>query len=255
MRHYSIGVFFNVLSHKQQVWRENLNFVSRLPNVEHIELWTEYVPTSKNEIEFFIRLGQHFTFLVHAPFLDLTFLSPTQEIVDASVVKFSQAYEFAQRIDARVFTIHAGLMPSYWSEKVVLAKMKQGIKKLQGLSKMPICIENMAVKKSIQIPYPSTAAQIHNVARLSPLTLDIGHCMKGGVDPFPLLKRHVSVIDNIHIHNVRDGHDHVSLESGELNLKKFLIVLDELQYDKFLTLEVVGQKGIESSWKILQGLL
>lgn len=252
MRKYSIGVFFDVLTDNQKDWEDNLAFVNSLDEVEHIEILLEYVPTKQKEIDFFLRLAKKYTVIIHAPFMDLTLLSVHTDIVDASIKILKKAYIFSQSMGAQAFTVHAGLMPSFWKKEVVFNTLKKNISKIQEDDDLPICIENMPERKSLQMPFPSTFEDYATVGSFAGLTLDNGHFMKSNVDFIPVLEKLTEKIHDIHLHDCKKTTDHLALGTGDLNIQKVLETLEKVDYDKFLTLEVVGREEIRRSWKILK---
>lgn len=255
MKTFSVGIFLDILTKKQKEWEDNLQFVAGLTNVEHLELLLEYIPQSNREIIFFNRLAKQYRLIIHAPSLDLTLLSPHQEIVQVSLEKLRQAYQFAISINAELFTIHAGQMPKFWSEATTLKKLKDSVRKIQKSKKLPVCIENLVEKWSIQIAYPSTVNHYQHVAEFSDLTLDIGHFIKSGTNPLPVLKKFSNKIQNIHLHDAGKESAHLPLGKGILNITNFLKILEEIGYDKFITIELVGKEEIRTSWNILQRLI
>ena len=252
MRKFSIGVFLDILTENKKEWIENLDFINSLEGVEHIEIFLEYIPSTNAEINFFKDVAKKYKIIVHAPCLDLNLLSPNGEIVNATISKLQKAYSFSTETHARVFTMHAGLMPKFWKEEKVLQELKKGMRGLRKLKTLPVCIENMPERWSIQIPYPCTPTHYKNIARFSFLTMDIGHFLKSKTNPIPILKRFSDKIQDIHLHDVYQGSDHSEIGGGILDLRAFIDVLEEIKYDKFVTIEVVGRKEIRESWKILQ---
>ncbi len=255
MRKFSIGVFLDIFTDNRSQWEDDLAFVSRLPEVEHLELLLEYIPHTDRELAFFLRLRDRHKLIVHATSLDLTLLSPHVEIRKASFQKLRQAYECSRRIGANIFTIHAGLMPKFWTERKALKILKQQLQELQTYEALPVCVENMSENWSIQIPYPSTAAHIKNVAAIAPITFDTGHFLKSGSDPLATIKQLLGKIANIHLHDGQKGKAHLPLGFGSLDLSGLVKILTRGTYNKFVTLEVVGKKEIESSWQTLRKAL
>ncbi len=255
MRRYSIGVFLDVFSSDQRGWEQDVQFIAGLPGVEHLELLIEYIPHSKEEIAFFTTLRDRYRLIIHATSLDLTLLSPHPVIVRASIEKLEEAYKFAQTVGAEVFTIHVGLMPKFWSERETLARLRQGIRRIQSAAGPPVCVENVSAKWSIQIPYPCTAEHFGRVAKFSSMTMDTGHFMKSGVDPLLVLKKQMPRIYDIHLHDATSSRDHLPLGQGDFPLKRFFKLLNEIGYGRFVTLEVVGRDAIRSSWRTLVSLI
>ena len=254
MRKYSVGVFLEVFDNNPTQWKKNLEFIKSLKHAEHIELLLEYLPSS-NELDFFKKLQQEYTIIMHAPFMDLSLLSPHEEIVEASYKCLKKAYEIGILLGAKAFTIHAGQMPSFWKEEKAIDILKKRVIALKSNESLPVCIENMPERRSIQISFPSTVDNLKKIISFSKLNLDVGHFMKMGVDPVGVLEEFSQNIGDIHLHDSTKGKDHLALGEGELDIKNFLQMLEKKQYDKFVTLEVIGKTAISKSWKILQSYL
>lgn len=254
MKKYSLGVFFNIFSKSQSERLENLKFVSSLKGLEHLEILSEYIPGEK-ETNFFFNLRKKYRLIIHAAFLDLTVLSPHQLINDVSLNILEENYQFGIKIGAEVLTIHVGQIPKFWKEDQARKNILSLVSKLQRKGKIPVCVENMPVKRNIQIPYPCSLEHIKAVSKIAPLTLDVGHLLKSEIEPYNVIEKYANRICNIHLHDGTKGQNHLQLGTGDLDLEKILSVLDKIDYDGFLTLEVVGRKEIRKSWDRLLGTL
>ncbi len=254
MRKYSLGVFLDIFDNNKDQWKKNVAFIESLKNVEHIEILLEYLPLEE-ELSFFNKLRSRYKFIIHAPFFDLTLLSPHKEIAEASIKTLQKAYDIGRLIKAEAITIHAGQMPMYLSEEKTLEMLEKNLSVIKSSASLPICIENMTEKQSIQIPFPYTITHLRTIVSFSHLTLDVGHVMKSNVDPIVVLREFSKNIYDIHLHDAINGKDHLALGEGQLDLRKFLTTLDEQNYDKFVTLEVVGKEAISKSWNVLQNYL
>ncbi len=251
MRKYSIGVFLDIFTDNQSEWLDNLEFINSLNDVEHLEILPEYTPSSNKELNFFFNLQKQYRFIIHATFLDLTVLSPHQVINSASLSILKKNYQFGLNIGAEVFTVHAGYMPKFWEKEQVKKNIANMVTELQINEKMPVCVENLPEKWSIQIPFPCTLEHIENVSKITNLTIDVGHLLKSGTDPCGVIEKYCDRICNIHLHDAVKGQDHMQLGTGDLDLDKLLLVLDKINYDGFLSIEVVGRDEIRNSWMTL----
>lgn len=255
MRKFSAGVFLNIYSSSRREWEDGLVFIQSLKNVEHIELLLEYIPSTHKEVEFFQNLRRDYRLIIHAPFMDLTLLSPHDAIIKASVAQLSKAYEFGRIIGAEAFTIHAGSKPKMWSNEQTLEKIEHAVHALSVDPILPVCIENMGVLTGVQIPIPGTEEEMSMVAQFSSVTLDVGHCIKSAIDPQKVVKKLSKKIYNIHLHDSTPHKDHLALGEGILDTAGLLSTLERESYDKFITLEVVGEDQIRSSWDTLSRYL
>jgi len=250
MRKYSIGLFLDIFTDKESEWLDSLEFINSLNGVEHLEILPEYIPSNK-EFNFFFNLQEQYRFIIHAASLDLTVLSPHKVINSASLSILKKSYQFGLDIGAEVFTVHAGFMPKFWKKERVKKNIANMVTELQKNGGIPICVENLAEKWSIQIPYPCTLEHIEDISRITNLTIDVGHLLKSGTDPYSVIKKYRDKICNIHLHDAVEGQDHMQLGTGDLDLDKLLLVLDKINYDGFLSIEVVGRNEIRNSWMTL----
>ena len=254
-RKYSLGVFFDIYTNKQTDWGKSLNFIQSLDGLEHLELLFEYIPTTKQEINFFTNLGKKYQLIIHSTFLDLTMLSPHNQINQISLAKFKQCYQLGLQLNAKAFTIHAGLMPAFWSKQQTNKQLKSQLNQLASSDQLPVCVENMSAKSSIQIPYPCTPQHLDDISKFTNLTIDIGHFLKTGVNPIPIITKHQKKIINIHLHDSRINQDHIALGKGNLDLSAFLNTLNKINYQNFVTLEIMGKKHIKQSWNTINQAL
>lgn len=108
-----------------------------------------------------------------------------------------------------------------------------------------ICVENL-----VRFPYEAILPLLDEL----PISfcLDAGHLWMVGHDPVPLFRLYRGRVRVIHLHGVRDGEDHVSLE--HLPRETLFRFLDEVYasgYDGVVTLEVVGMENFFSSWRVM----
>jgi len=247
MKKYSIGVFLNIFTDNQSEWLDNLKFINSLNGVEHLEILPEYIPSNK-ELDFFFNLQKKYRLIIHATFLDLTLLSPHQTINNESLKILEKCYQFGLSIKAEAFTMHAGYMSKFWKKEQVKNNITNMVTKLQKSKKMPVCIENLAEKWSIQIPYPCTLEHIEDVSKITNLTIDVGHLLKSGTNPYNVIEKYSNRICNIHLHDAVKDKDHMQLGTGNLDLDKLLLILDRVNYSGFLSIEVVNKDKIRNSW-------
>ncbi len=256
MRKFSIGVFFNLFDRDIADWKEQARAIKKLGNVEHVEVLLEDTSITSKEQAFLKDLLSPYRIIVHAPFMDLTLLSPHKEITDSSIRIFKKALDIGEYLSAEVFTLHAGLHPNFWTSEQAKNQTSHLVKELAKTTSLKLAVENMSLGGKTQIPFPATIAQITELASSLPpaggVTIDIGHLLIDEFDVFDVIKKAKDKIYNFHLHDGHKGAAHLRLGDGDLNLKKFLFLLDEIQYKYFVTLEVVGRNEIRDSWKILQ---
>lgn len=256
MRRYSIGVFLNVLDRNIDNWKKQVKYIEDLGRVEHVEILLEDVLLNDKEKFFLKNLLKKYHIIIHAPFMDLTILSPHKEIVKTSLSLFRKAIDIGKYLSAEVMTIHAEKYPNFWTENQAQTQTIFWTKLLARQSSFPIAVENLSLGGKTQIPYPATTKQIVQLAQAlsdkTALTIDTGHLLKDRFDVYDVLKKTKDRVKNIHLHDGKQGSAHLRLGDGNLNLSKFLSLLEDLQYQWFVTLEVVGEKEILDSWRILK---
>ena len=259
MRQYSIGVFFNVFNKNINNWEAQAKYIEDLGNVEHVEVLLEDVSLNSKERFLLKNLLKRYSVIIHAPFMDLTILSPHKEIIEASLSLFQKAMYIGKYLSAEVITIHAERYPNFYTENQAKQQALFHIKRLAESSSFPVAIENLSLGGKTQIPYPAIPKQIIQLSRAflsnTALTVDTGHLLKDNFDVFEVLRKTKGLVHNIHLHDGKKGAAHLRLGDGNLNLDKFLALLEELQYKRFVTLEVVGKQEISDSWRILRKTL
>lgn len=249
-------MFFNLFNRDTADWEKQATFIAKLPGVEHVEVLLEETGLQKQELQTVKKLLKPYRIIMHAPFMDLTLLSAHKEIVEASRVVFAKAVAIGKYLRAELLTLHAERYPHFWTEEHARKQLISSVERLAKRASFPIAIENLSVTKTLQIAYPATPAAIFSLATHLPhnarLTIDTGHLLKDDFNVTDVLRRVHGVVGNIHLHDGKKEKSHLQLGTGELNLVQFLRFLEKVQYGGFLTLEVVGEKEIVNSWRLLR---
>ncbi|MGQ9516247.1 MAG: cobamide remodeling phosphodiesterase CbiR [Anaerolineae bacterium] len=108
-----------------------------------------------------------------------------------------------------------------------------------------ICVENL-----VRFPHEAILPLLDEL----PISfcLDAGHLWLKGEDPIPLFRLYRERVRVIHLHGIRDGEDHSSLEYLQRDtLFRFLDEVYALGYDGVVTLEVVGMDNFFGSWRVM----
>jgi sugar phosphate isomerase/epimerase len=86
-------------------------------------------------------------------------------------------------------------------------------------------------------------------------TVDIGHCLQND-DPYEaFFKRHVDHIADVHLHDgVTRGPAHLAFGTGQLDLERFVRLVQDTNYRGFVTLEMLSQEDTAKSWEELVNL-
>src|SRR3989344_374181 len=248
MRQYSVGVFLNIFDHNTLDWQQQMDFIKSLSGVEHIEVLLEYIPQTNSEKSLISTFLQSYKVIMHAPFMDISLLSPHDEIVHASEKILAKTIDFAQKLSAQNLTIHADRYPNFWNSKMVKERVLNSLERLSLQFTPRLCIENLSYCGKTQIAYPVMPDEIIALAQALSndigITLDIGHLLKDGYKIYGLIEKLNRQIFDIHLHDGCKGSAHLALGHGDLDLRKLLLLLRKIKYRHFLTIEVVGQTQI-----------
>ncbi len=87
------------------------------------------------------------------------------------------------------------------------------------------------------------------------LCLDIGHLLRQGRDPRPLLEAHLDRTRVIHLHGVEDGRDHRSLASMDQGvLAGLLRTIRHRSFRGVVTIECFAVEPFFESWELVEGI-
>lgn len=258
MKKYSLGVFLNLFTDNTLDWHKQIQDIQSLGNVEHIEILLEYIPKTQRERKQLASWLKQYRVILHAPFMDLSLLSPHHEVVQLTEKILQEAIDFGNELSAEMMTIHAERYPNFWTPETAKKHVLQSLNYLLNYSSFPLAIENLSFSGNTQLAYPQTPQQITELAQALPknagLVIDTGHLLKDGNDVYETIKQVKNSVLNFHVHDGYEGAAHLQLGKGELNTKKILSMLDTIDYQNFVTLEVIGTQPIYESWKLLQTL-
>lgn len=240
-------------------WKRQIEHIHRLGQVEHLEILLEEINLDKRHIAILQELTKDFQIIVHAPFMDLTLLSPHPEIITTSLEVFKKALSIGENLRAELMTVHAERYPHYWNTTDAQKLVIKALSKLRSNTNLNLSIENLSFSGGTQLAYPSNIAQLVGLVTVLPqkcgITLDTGHLLKDDLNVYDAIEQINSKIYNIHLHDGYKGVAHLQLGKGVLDLKKLIERLIAIDYSQFVTLEVIGQKEINSSWVALTELL
>ncbi len=257
-RLFKKGLFLNLTSYNKDKWEEYINFLNKFNGLDFIEIWLEENDLNIREIEWIKKKLSNYEIIIHAPFINLTLISTHKEVNKASINILKKTIDIAVRLRSKVVTIHAGSYPLFLSKnevrKTFIENFQQIIK--YAANKMSIAIENVSLKKTTQISYPVLLNELSKIKSFIPdinFTIDVGHCVQNNDSFLKFLKNNKNSIKNIHLHNaIKNGQAHFGFQKkGDLNLEEFIIFLKKINYNNFLSLEILEKEDIKNSWDLL----
>ncbi|MBI2010004.1 MAG: sugar phosphate isomerase/epimerase [Candidatus Chisholmbacteria bacterium] len=247
----SKGVFFNLLNHNRNDWERQLRFIKALPKVDHIEIWLESLPLKNEDVIWLNTNLATYRHLVHAPFIETSFVSPNRHLRAAAYRTLKDTAALAKRLKAELITFHLGNYPFFHSVAAVTTTLKKELFPLISEIKPQLAIENLPPGHSVRLSAFNTTT-LAKIFPTIPLTLDTGHAWRQIENPTRIFNQHHHQIKNIHlVDGTRAGGDHLEFGLGEINLEQLVNAVKAKTYTGFLTVEVLGEKAIQNSWKKL----
>jgi len=254
---FSLGIFLDIFNEDRNNLQNRINFIKSIPNLGHIEIWSEF-DLSPDTIDWLKDQLYGYQIIVHGPFTGLCLVSGHKLIRQASINIFKKFIDQAISLDAKLITIHTGKYPTYFDSQIATKLFSQNFQELISYAnnKIILTTENMPNKHGAQNDFP-VLTELINISKLLPdinYTFDVGHCLENGEDDCEFIKNNKNRIKNIHIHNaVKNGKSHYGLQlPGDLDVKKFIIFLNEIDYQGFLTVEVLNNNDKVESIKLIQ---
>jgi sugar phosphate isomerase/epimerase len=249
------GVFINLTAFEPNAWQDELNWAHSLPELDHLELWLEFLPT-RRQLRGMREMFAGQRLIMHGPFIGTSLAAEWDELAEASVERCSWAVEAASFLECEVVTFHAGSYPAFSTEDAALERLAARFEAFASLAEPRVTLENMPARNGATVETLGTLEGLKRMADRLPslhFTLDVGHCLQNGESLKPFVRAYSDRIANIHLHDGLDGgRSHLALGEGELDVQDFLRCLDASGYDAFLTLETLGQEDTTVSWHALQ---
>lgn len=256
-RNFSLGSFLELFDADETTLKEKINQLDNFEGLQHVEILLEYTDQTAKTTDVLKQGLKKYRKIVHAPFVNIGLVS-REQINRASLEILQQAYNWALEVGAEVFTIHAGHFPWYQPRQKTQEIFQEWLSKLQLSPDLRVGVENMPASRT-----PTTSTLLENLLELEavvgPLknfgyTLDIGHVIQNKEPDWQnWIARNCARINNIHLHDATlGGKGHLALGTADLPLAQLLAHLSAVGYERFLTLEVVGEQAIHDSWQYLQ---
>lgn len=249
----SRGAIVQILGDETQDWEGQLADVLGLPDVNHVELWIEDIPTGPS----WRRVSKSLAGIpvtIHGPFLHLSLCSRIDEVRKISRSRVADVAQLANQLEAAVLTVHAGPTPMFDNQDDAHQRLAESLIHLRGETSAILCLENMARKSGTLREGIQSLIDLERMLEYVPdlnFTLDIGHCLENGEDALEFLHRFSKRVCNIHLHDGRrGGPSHLRLGDGDLNLEAFESALMHVEYSGFVALETIGWADTEASWRV-----
>lgn len=253
---YSIGIFLDIFNNDKKELEEKIKFIKTISGLDHLEIWSEAY-LSKKDINWLKDQLSDYQLIFHGPFTAMSLISGHKLINQASIRIFEKFIDQAISLNAKLMTIHTGKYPVYFNSQKAINFFSKNFQELLSYAgkEIVLTIENMSYGRGAQNNFPSLE-ELNNFSKLIPninYTLDIGHCLQNGEDFYQFIKENKDSVKNIHLHNgVKNGKAHYGLQlPGDLNIKYLFNFLNEINYQNFLTLEVLTNKDKIESIKLL----
>lgn len=254
---FSLGIFLNILNLDKKQWLRDINFIKTIPGLDHLEIWSE-ADLSKKDIDWLKDKLSNYKLIFHGPFTAMSLISGHKLINQTSINIYKKFIDQAIALNAKLITVHTGKYPVYSNPQKATEVFSQNFKKLLSYTSKNIVLttENMPMDHGAQNGFPSLK-EFNNISQSIPninYTLDIGHCLQNGENFYQFIIENKDKIKNIHLHNgVKNGKAHYGLQlPGNLDIKYLLNLLNKINYQNFLTLEVLDDQDKIESIKLIK---
>lgn len=257
MNSFNLGIFLNIFSNDKAELQPKINFIKSISGLGHIEIWSE-TNLSQDTIDWLKKELSIYQIIYHGPFTALSLTSSHDLINQASIEVFKKYITQAIKMGAKLMTVHTGKYPHYFEYQKAINTFIENFSKLllHADNQIQLVTENMTYGHGAQIDFPSLKDlnYISNIKSDINFTIDIGHCIRSNEDYYSFIKQNRVKIKNIHLHNAsyQNQKDHFGLQlPGDLNTKKFINFLNEINYQGFLTIEVLTEEDKTESVKMV----
>jgi sugar phosphate isomerase/epimerase len=252
----SIGAFLNVTDGDLERLRTDVSALAEL-RLDHLEVWLEYQPT-RRELQELSALLDGWVTIMHGPFIGMSLSTEWDGLATISLERCHRAIEAAGVLECQVVTLHGGAYGNFAPHTNALDRLSARVARYARISRPVVTIENMPARGGATREAVATAEDLDGLARRSPelrVTLDVGHCIQNGEDPAAVAARHLSRIENIHLHDGRvGGKAHTALGTGDLALDELVSRLDHDHYAGFVSIETLSRQDLVASLEVLASL-
>ena len=120
---YSRGVFFRLLNNDLNDWQQQLEFITSLPHLQHVELWMENLDLDTNHINWLNQNLKPYTKIIHAPWNGFQPLSYHASLRQAAIAILTQTIGFGTQVNAQLITLHLGSLIFFESPSVRIHRL------------------------------------------------------------------------------------------------------------------------------------
>jgi L-ribulose-5-phosphate 3-epimerase len=256
----SFGAFVNVTRFVPVNWRSQLHNIRRLSNYGHVEVWLEWLPDTRRQLDHLLAVFDGEQVIVHAPFVGLSLVAPWRELRAESIKRLSRAALVASELGAAVMTIHPGVTPAYEHRDHVLDRVADAYAEVRAnAGHIALGLENMPDRQTATVEGIVSTADFVDLLDRDPdikFTLDIGHAVQNGNKYHKFLMSYGTAIVNMHLHDgVTGGAGHLRLGSGELDVCEYLQRCVDAGYAGFVSLETLSAADTLASWRLVRDSL
>ena len=224
------------------------------PYLDEIELlFFESLPAgalpSKTVIKELSRLAEAYdlTYNVHLP-TDVSISDESSEKQQQAVDILMDVIDRAAPLAPTAYTLHIPYNHKSYQNDTVIRWQDRVFKNLEKILAAGIAAESIAIE-TLDYRFDllnDILAELNLSA-----CLDIGHLIAHGYDPNALFNQHVDKTAIIHLHGVKDGHDHLALNKlADTFIKPVMSILK--RFSASVSLEVFAFDDLKSSLEFLE---
>ncbi|MDD4785217.1 MAG: sugar phosphate isomerase/epimerase [Candidatus Shapirobacteria bacterium] len=256
---FKLGIFLNILTSNREQWLKDINFIKTISGLNHLEIWLEAY-LSPQDINWLKEQLFDYQLIIHAPFTSMSLVSGHNLIDEASIKIIKKTIDQSVALNANLITVHSGKYPVYSNPQKASKIFSENFQKLINYANKKIILttENMPIRRGAENHFP-VLEELGNLSKIISdinYTIDIGHCIQNGEDFYQFITKNKNKIKDIHFHNaVKNGKAHYGLQlPGELDFKKLIGFLNKINYQNYLTLEVLDNEDKIKSIKLINNL-
>jgi len=194
------------------------------------------------------------SYTVHIP-LDLVLASADDAARLAALRTATDVIEATRRLDPWAYVIHVQTDRDAPIPVGALDSWRgRAIGSLERLIEAVDDPRTLAVENLTGCP-PAAVASLLDRVPVS-LCLDVGHVLKTGGDPLPVLRKHAPRLRVVHLHGVTDGSDHRGLAQMDPGrLRALAAWLEDSAFGGVVTVEVFAERAFFESLETLRAVL